>query len=205
MSARAMGLWSALVLFCLAAGPAAAAPKVVVSIKPVHSLVAGVMRDLGSPVLLISGSGSPHGYSMRPSEARALSEADLVFWVGSGLEASLAKPLAVLTGGRAQVITLSQAKGVRLLQARAGGTWEAPEETHGHDDDTDVLGAGERPAERDQLPELPLRRGTDRLDTRESERPLPADRSRPAAWPTAWRCLRGWSPRSSRCRARWCR
>lgn len=145
MSARAMGFfWSALVLFCLAAGPAAAAPKVVVSIKPVHSLVAGVMRDHGSPVLLISGSGSPHGYSMRPSEARALSEADLVFWVGGGLEASLAKPLAVLTSGRAQVITLSQAKGVRLLQTRAGGPWKAPEETHGHDD-TDAHGAGKRP------------------------------------------------------------
>ena len=129
---RANGFWPALALLCLVAGPAVAAPKVVASIKPVHSLVAGVMRGFGEPVLLIAGSGSPHGYSLRPSEARALSEADLVFWVGDGLEASLAKPIAALAGGRARVIALAEAEGVRLLQARAGGPWDAPKGMHDH-------------------------------------------------------------------------
>ncbi len=141
MRLRAEILWSALVLLCLAVGPATAAPKVVASIKPVHSLVAGVMRDLGEPVLLITGGGSPHGFSLRPSEARALSEADVVFWVGGGLEASLAKPLAALAGGRAEVITLSQVEGLRLLKSRAGGTWEAPAESHDHGRDTGSHGA----------------------------------------------------------------
>ena len=139
-----MGFWSALVLHCLAAGPAAAAPEVVASIKPVHSLVAGVMRGLGTPVLLIGGVGSPHGYSLRPSEARALSEAELVFWIGGGLEASLAKPLTALAGDRARVIALAEAEGVRLLQARAGGPWEVPEEAHDHGTDTGVHDAGKQ-------------------------------------------------------------
>ena len=137
-----MGFWSALVLLCLTAVPAAAAPEVVASIKPVHSLVAGVMRGLGTPVLLVRGVGSPHGYSLRPSEARALSEAELVFWVGGGLEASLAKPLAALAGDRARVIALAEAEGVRLLQARAGGPWEAPEAAHDHG--TDMHDAGKQ-------------------------------------------------------------
>ena len=131
-STRASGFWPALALLCLIAGPAAAAPKVVASIKPVHSLVAGVMGGIGEPVLLIAGGGSPHGYSLRPSEARALSEADLVFWVGDALEASLAKPIAALAGGRARVIALAKAEGVRLLQARAGGPWDAPQGMHDH-------------------------------------------------------------------------
>lgn len=144
MRLQANRFWSALALLCLTAGSAAAAPKVVASIKPVHSLVAGVMRGFGEPVLLIAGGGSPHGYSLRPSEARALSEADLVFWVGAGLEASLAKPIAALAGGRARVIALAEAEGLQLLQARAGGTWDGPEGMHDHGTDTAAHGAGKR-------------------------------------------------------------
>ena len=60
--------------------PAAAAPKVVASVKPVHSLVAGVMGDLGTPRLLVEAGQSPHTYSLKPSEAQALEDADLVAW-----------------------------------------------------------------------------------------------------------------------------
>ena len=60
-------------------------PKVVVDIAPVHSLVAKVMQGVGEPDLLLEGSASPHGYSMRPSDARALQNSDLLVWVGPGL------------------------------------------------------------------------------------------------------------------------
>jgi zinc transport system substrate-binding protein len=114
-----------------AAGPAAAAPEVVASIKPVHALVAGVMEGVGAPVLLARRGGSPHGTSLRPSEARALSEADLVFWIGGQLETHLVQPLAALAGG-ARVIALSEAAGVRLLPVRGGGAWDAREQEAGH-------------------------------------------------------------------------
>lgn len=109
------------------AQPARAAgggPAVVVTLKPVHSLVAGVMAGVGEPRLLIAGAASPHAYSLRPSDARALSEADLVFWVGPGMETFLARPMASLASG-AEVVTLSRAAGVRLLENRASGAWEA--------------------------------------------------------------------------------
>ncbi|MHB1400618.1 MAG: metal ABC transporter solute-binding protein, Zn/Mn family, partial [Trichloromonadaceae bacterium] len=61
-------------------------PRVVVSIKPLHSLVAGVMQGVAEPQLLLQGGSSPHGYVLRPSEARLLNEAQLVVWVGHQLE-----------------------------------------------------------------------------------------------------------------------
>lgn len=106
------------------------APRVVASIMPVHSLTAAVMGEVGSPHLLVRGAGSPHDYALRPSDARALVDADLVFWVDPGLETFLEKPLASISKD-SQVIRLSSAPNVRLLAAREGGAWE----TRGHDDD----------------------------------------------------------------------
>lgn len=71
---------------CLLATPAfAEPPRVVTDIPPVHALVKGVMGDLAEPKALLSGGASPHDYAFRPSDARALTEADLVIWVGEGL------------------------------------------------------------------------------------------------------------------------
>ena len=60
------------------------APNVAVDIAPVHSLVARVMEGVGAPSLIVQPGASPHEYSLRPSEAAALQEADLVFWMGGG-------------------------------------------------------------------------------------------------------------------------
>ena len=123
----------ALLLACATPGAAAeATPKVVASIHPVHSLVAGVMEGVGTPSLLVSPGASPHAYQMRPSEAKALAGADLVVWVGEELEAFLAKPVASL-GGRARVLELMEAPGVELLPTREGGAWD--EHEHHADED----------------------------------------------------------------------
>ncbi|MDJ0947591.1 MAG: zinc ABC transporter substrate-binding protein ZnuA [Alphaproteobacteria bacterium] len=114
----------------------AAEPKVIVSIKPIHSLVAGVMEGVGAPVLLIKGAGSPHNYSLRPSEADALENADLIFWVGEDLETFLRKPLAALPK-RARVVSLSGVEGVTLLEAREGGVWDAHTDEHAHTQEDD--------------------------------------------------------------------
>jgi zinc transport system substrate-binding protein len=109
----------------------AAAPDVVVSIKPIHSLVAGVMAGVGEPQLIVSGGSSPHVYSLRPSDARKLDGAQLVFWVGPILEGFLEKPLTSLAG-KAEIVELDYAPGVALLPARHGGDWEADDDEHAH-------------------------------------------------------------------------
>lgn len=121
-----------LFLLSIAASQAVAAdaPRVVVSIKPLHSLVSGVMAGVVEPELIVK-KGSPHGYSLRPSEARALAKADLVVWVGHELESFLEKPLQTLAG-QARQLELADLLKKDLLVKRHGGTWEAPAHHHGH-------------------------------------------------------------------------
>lgn len=90
-------------------------PKVVVSVKPIHSLVAGVMAGIAKPKLLFDGPGSPHHRSLKPSEAAALGRARLVFWVGAGMERGLARSLPALAR-RARRMALGEAPGVRGLR-----------------------------------------------------------------------------------------
>jgi len=71
-------------------------PVVAVSIKPLHSLVAGVMDGVGKPQLIISGNVSPHDYALKPSDARLLENADVIFWIGPNMETSLGKPLSTV-------------------------------------------------------------------------------------------------------------
>jgi len=128
-------LWAVTVALAdLMAGGASAAepPKVVASITPVHSLVAGVMAGVGSPTLLLKGGASPHAYALKPSDARALASARLVFWIGEDMERFLERPLKTLAR-RARKIELIEAKGVTVLKQREGGVWgEHDSEKDGH-------------------------------------------------------------------------
>lgn len=121
----------ALAAALLAAPAAAEPPKVVVSIKPLHSLVGAAMDGVGEPKLLAPPAASEHSFSLRPTDARALQEADLVFWIGPELEGFLAKSVRALPRS-ARVVTLSEAPGIALLARREGGTWEAHGREHDH-------------------------------------------------------------------------
>jgi zinc transport system substrate-binding protein len=106
---------------------AAADVKVIASIKPIHSLVASVMQGIGTPGLIVSGSSSPHTYSLKPSDAEALQSAQVIFWVGPELEAFLQKPLEAL-GQNATQVSLLHAKGVQTLVARKGNGFDIDED-----------------------------------------------------------------------------
>lgn len=124
----------------LLATPAAAiaAPKVVATIKPIHSLVAGVMAGVGTPELLIAGASSPHGYSLKPSQAASLQDADVVFWVGEGLETSLARPIGSMAE-KAIKVELADTPGIDLVKLREGHGFEAHDHAHeGEDHDEDA-------------------------------------------------------------------
>lgn len=131
-------LAAALALGGLLSSPVRAeAPAVLASIKPVHSIVSAVMDGVGRPGLIVSGNASPHGYAMKPSDARAAEKAALVVWVGPGFETWLAKPLA----RRKESLALLSLPGLERLEAREGGAWEKHDHDHGHghakDDETD--------------------------------------------------------------------
>ncbi|OJI91986.1 zinc transport system substrate-binding protein [Planktotalea frisia] len=108
------------------------APKVAVDIAPVHSLVARVMEGVGTPDLIVQPGASPHEYSLRPSEASALQDADLVFWIGPDLTPWLTDTIETLAPDAA-VTALLEADGTIELEFREGALFEA----HDHDDEKD--------------------------------------------------------------------
>lgn len=113
-------------------------PKVVTSIKPIHALVAGVMEGVDTPYLLIEGSASPHTYALTPSNAEALQNADIVFWIGEDLEAFLETPIETLSTN-AKNVALGETVGLTILPFREGGAFEK----HMHDDDHDEHAHGD--------------------------------------------------------------
>lgn len=123
------------------ASRAADAPVVVTSVKPIHSLVSAIMEGVGTPELIVDGAASPHTYNLKPSNARVLQDAKVIFWVGPGLEAFLEKPLESL-GANASIAELENAPGLVKLKFREGGAFEPHE-------DGDEADAGHEHAEGD--------------------------------------------------------
>lgn len=130
MPNKALALLAPAAIALFAATPALAAPNVVATIKPLHSLVAGVMEGVGTPELLIEGAASPHGFSLRPSDAGKLESADLVFWIGEDLETFLDGPLDTLSAGATKV-EMMNIEGMNIRELREGGLFEV----HSHDDE----------------------------------------------------------------------
>lgn len=73
-----------------------AAPHVVVSLAPLHSLAVAVMDGVSEPELLYHRQQSPHGSGLSPDQLRTLTQADLLVWVGPELETGLARLVARL-------------------------------------------------------------------------------------------------------------
>jgi zinc transport system substrate-binding protein len=140
-----------LVLLSTIAPARADAPTVVVSIKPIHSLVASVMAGVGEPVLLVDGNVSPHSWTLKPSQAAALADAGLVVWIGDGLESYLAAPVESLVSAD-RVLELADLPAIELLPLREGGVWEPHvDDGDAHDSDEHADGDhAEAHAEDDQ-------------------------------------------------------
>ena len=113
--------------------PAKADIKVVASIKPIHSLASYLMDGVGKPDLIVDGYASPHGFAMKPSHAKMLQEADLIFWVGEDLENFLEKPLKSIAK-KAEKIELMEIKGLTKLKFRERNIFDGHDD-HGHDED----------------------------------------------------------------------
>ena len=112
--------------------PANAEIKVVTSIKPIHSLASYLMDGVAKPDLIVDGYASPHGFALKPSHAKMLQEAELIFWVGEDLENFLEKPLKSIAK-KAEKIELLEIKGLTKLKFRERNIFDEHDD-HGHDD-----------------------------------------------------------------------
>jgi zinc transport system substrate-binding protein len=119
------------VLSAAFAAPAAAGLNVVVTIKPLHALVARVMGETGSPQLLVQGGLSAHTYALKPSDAARLNAAQVFFRMSEVMEPFTARVVKSLPKG-VQVVTLQDTPGLRLLERRSGASFEDNGSANGH-------------------------------------------------------------------------
>ena len=105
-------------------------PNVSVDIAPLHSLVASVMNGVGVPNLIIPSGSSPHDHQLRPSEAKAMQDANIVFWMGEELTPWMENAVKTLSSN-ASITTLLENDKTSLLEFREGALFEV----HDHDDE----------------------------------------------------------------------
>ena len=113
--------------------PANAEIKVVATIKPIHSLASYLMDGVGKPDLIVDGYASPHGFALKPSHAKMIQNADIIFWVGEDIENFLEKPLKTIAK-KAEKIELMEIKGLTKLKFRERNIFEGHDD-HGHKED----------------------------------------------------------------------
>ena len=115
--------------------PVNAEVKVVTSIKPLHSLASYLMDGVAKPDLIVDGYATPHGFSMKPSHAKMLQNADLIFWVGEDLENFLEKPLNSIAK-KAEKIELMDIKGLNVLSFRERNIFDEHDDHDDHEGHT---------------------------------------------------------------------
>lgn len=103
---------------------ALAAPKVIASIMPVHSIVANVMGNLAVPDLLLSGKNSEHAANLSPEQISNLGKADIVFMIGGGLEHKLGQISGTEAVNGKKFVALVDSPGMKVLKIRTGGNFE---------------------------------------------------------------------------------
>ena len=120
-------------LLFMASSPVMAEIKVVTTIKPLHSLIANVMDGVGEPSLIIEGSTSPHSFTLKPSHAKLLEEANLIFWFGEGIETFMERPLESIVKN-AEVVELMKVKSIKKLKFREESIFGDHDDHDDHDD-----------------------------------------------------------------------
>ena len=97
----------------LSSGQGATLPNVVTTIRPVHSIAAFIMHGVGEPKLLLGKSQGHHGV-LKPSQVQALSNAEILFWIGPEMESFLVKPITTLAA-KAHVVGMMKLPDIQLL------------------------------------------------------------------------------------------
>ena len=93
----------------------AKAPQVLASIKPLQLISQAITEGVTDTQILLPPGASPHSYSMRPSDARKLHSAQIVFWVGPAMESFLQRNLP--SSEKTVTIAMMDIAGIRLRKS----------------------------------------------------------------------------------------
>jgi zinc transport system substrate-binding protein len=121
--------------------------RVVATIQPLYSLIANVMDGSGNLSLILKGSTSPHNFTLKPSHAKMLEKADVIFWFGEDLETFLEKPLKSIPK-KAKIISFMELSEIPKLKFREKNVFDDHDE-HG-DEHKDEHGDGHKDEHKDE-------------------------------------------------------
>lgn len=117
----------AIIILAFSLIPFYAEARIVATIKPLHSLVQGIVGETEKVTLLVKGNHSAHGFYLKPSHIKLINNAEVIFYIGPSHESFLNNALENLKT-RQHVHAASQAEGLTLLEYRGGSVWR----THQH-------------------------------------------------------------------------
>lgn len=107
-------------------------PNVVISIKPIHSLISFLMQEVKEPQVIVDGFLSEHEYYLKPSDIRILKQAQLVIWVGNTIDPFMNSYIKNAPSTQ-MIIKIQDIPGLHILSLRQGGVWE--QHTHCHENE----------------------------------------------------------------------
>ena len=120
-----------LILFSNSTAFAAETKGVVTTIQPINSLVSAVIGNTGKTISLIPAEISPHEYKLKPSDAKKMQEANIIFFVSNHLESGVTKVFKNLPKN-IKIIDLLEETGIEHLAIRDNEAWERHDH-HGHE------------------------------------------------------------------------
>jgi len=91
--------------------------SVAASIRPLQLIAAAITEEISQPQLVMDGSQDPHHPSLRPSQRRAMNQADIFLWIGPQLETGMEPIIGELD---AQILTVIKLVGLTLYPLNAG-------------------------------------------------------------------------------------
>lgn len=97
-----------------ASNEAAPLPKIVVTLAPIHSLVAGILDGITEPQLLIDKEANHHQFNLRPADADKLRQSNLVIVTSLQAEAYIKKMLEAQKGSKTAVLEVLNIPGLTL-------------------------------------------------------------------------------------------
>ena len=111
-------------------------PNIVVSIKPIHSIMSALMEGVSRPKLLLESNDSAHTFHLKPSQLNLLSNADLVITIGDSFETGLNKTLGNIKDGSRVIV--SEINDIRLYDFRNVDINEMNKDGHTNHDEHDL-------------------------------------------------------------------
>ena len=125
-------LLSLLLIFLFKSIHAQSAPMVVVSIKPIHSIVQSLMEDVASPELLLNSNNSAHTFHLKPSQIKMIENADLVVTIGDEFEIGLRR--AFQNFDESKRLEISRMASLKTHKYRADKLYEKDPQDTNQDD-----------------------------------------------------------------------